>query len=226
MSPEEKAARPPLQAMLPALKPALIFECVGVPGLIATGVRRRAARRPHRRGRRLHGERPLRADARHFEGAQRSICAGLYAGRIRLFAAPDRGRQVDAASLVTGSVGIDGVAQGVRRSRQSGSPHQDHRRAVAVIVVSRKLSGKTRCPISRSRQPLAARPCRLARRLRFFVALCDRRAYGNSPRRLQASDGGASVAITVLHSAGTSLAAIWQRIRKAVRIENIKGASQ
>ena len=34
MSPEEKAARPPLQALLPALKPALIFECVGVPGLI------------------------------------------------------------------------------------------------------------------------------------------------------------------------------------------------
>ena len=34
MSPEEKAARPPLQALLPALKPALIFECVGIPGLI------------------------------------------------------------------------------------------------------------------------------------------------------------------------------------------------
>ena len=34
MSPEEKAARPPLQALLPALKPALIFECVGVPGLL------------------------------------------------------------------------------------------------------------------------------------------------------------------------------------------------
>ena len=34
MSAEEKAARPPLQAFLPALKPALIFECVGVPGLI------------------------------------------------------------------------------------------------------------------------------------------------------------------------------------------------
>ena len=34
MSPEQKAARPPLQAMLPALKPALIFECVGIPGLL------------------------------------------------------------------------------------------------------------------------------------------------------------------------------------------------
>ena len=34
MTPEQKAARPPAQTLLPALKPALIFECVGVPGLI------------------------------------------------------------------------------------------------------------------------------------------------------------------------------------------------
>ena len=34
MSAAEKAARPAFQAFLPALKPALIFECVGVPGLI------------------------------------------------------------------------------------------------------------------------------------------------------------------------------------------------
>src|SRR5262249_28917786 len=34
MSDAEKAARPPFQVHLPALKPALIFECVGVPGLI------------------------------------------------------------------------------------------------------------------------------------------------------------------------------------------------
>ena len=34
MSTEEKAARPAFQAHLAALKPALIFECVGVPGLL------------------------------------------------------------------------------------------------------------------------------------------------------------------------------------------------
>src|ERR1700751_4272626 len=34
MSAAEKAARPPFQAFWPALKPALIFECVGVPGLL------------------------------------------------------------------------------------------------------------------------------------------------------------------------------------------------
>ena len=34
MSEAEKAARPPMQALLPPLKPALIFECVGVPGVL------------------------------------------------------------------------------------------------------------------------------------------------------------------------------------------------
>src|ERR1700726_613149 len=34
MSAEQKAARPPLQALQPALKPGLVFECVGVPGLL------------------------------------------------------------------------------------------------------------------------------------------------------------------------------------------------
>ncbi|KJC60435.1 alcohol dehydrogenase [Bradyrhizobium sp. LTSPM299] len=34
MTPEQKAARPPFQAFLPALKPGLIFECVGIPGLL------------------------------------------------------------------------------------------------------------------------------------------------------------------------------------------------
>ncbi len=45
----------------------------------AAGVRRRTARCPHRGGRRLHGNRSFRADARHHEGTQRSICAGLHA---------------------------------------------------------------------------------------------------------------------------------------------------
>jgi threonine dehydrogenase-like Zn-dependent dehydrogenase len=34
LTPEQKAARPPAQMFLPPLKPALIFECVGVPGVI------------------------------------------------------------------------------------------------------------------------------------------------------------------------------------------------
>src|SRR5450631_4148488 len=34
MSAAQKAERPPLQAWLPALRPALMFECVGIPGLL------------------------------------------------------------------------------------------------------------------------------------------------------------------------------------------------
>ncbi|MBR1123767.1 zinc-binding dehydrogenase [Bradyrhizobium lablabi] len=111
MTSEQKAARPPFQAWLPALKPALIFECVGIPGLIQ----------------------------QVFEGAPRDariVVVGVcmetdrsepmlgilkelnvqyvlgytpeeYAWSLRLIAEG----QVDAASLVTGQIGIDGVAQ-------------------------------------------------------------------------------------------------------------------
>jgi threonine dehydrogenase-like Zn-dependent dehydrogenase len=111
MSDAEKAARPPFQAFWPALKPALIFECVGVPGLLQ----------------------------QVFEGAPRDariVVVGVcmetdhsepmlgilkelnvqyvlgytpdeFAGSLRLLAEG----HVDAASLVTGRVGIDGVAR-------------------------------------------------------------------------------------------------------------------
>ena len=111
MSPEEKAARPPLQAMLPALKPALIFECVGVPGLLQ----------------------------QVFEGAPRDariVVVGVcmesdtsepllgvlkelslqyvyaytpeeYALALRLIAEGE----VDASAMVTATTGLDGVAQ-------------------------------------------------------------------------------------------------------------------
>ena len=111
MSPEQKAARSPLQAWLPALKPALIFECVGIPGLLQ----------------------------QVFEGAPRDariVVVGVcmetdrsepmlgimkelnvqyvlgytpdeYASSLRLIAEG----QVDAAALVTATVGIAGVAR-------------------------------------------------------------------------------------------------------------------
>jgi threonine dehydrogenase-like Zn-dependent dehydrogenase len=110
MSPDQKAARPALQAWLPALKPALIFECVGIPGVIQ----------------------------QVFEGAPRDariVVVGVcmetdhsepmlgirkelnlqyvlgytpdeFAYSLRLIA----DGQVEAASLVTATVGIDGVA--------------------------------------------------------------------------------------------------------------------
>jgi threonine dehydrogenase-like Zn-dependent dehydrogenase len=111
MSPEQKAARPPLQAMLPALKPALIFECVGVPGLlqqvfegaprdakiVVVGVCMESDRSEPMLGilKELNVQYVLGYTPEEFAWSLRLIAEGT----------------VDAASLVTGSVGIDGVAQ-------------------------------------------------------------------------------------------------------------------
>jgi threonine dehydrogenase-like Zn-dependent dehydrogenase len=111
MSPEEKAARPPLQALLPALKPALIFECVGIPGLIqqvfegaprdarivVVGVCMENDRSEPMLGimKELSVQYVLGYTPEEFAWSLRLIAEG----------------EVDAASLVTARVGIDGVAQ-------------------------------------------------------------------------------------------------------------------
>ena len=110
MSPEEKAARPPLQALLPALKPALIFECVGVPGLIqqvfegaprdarivVVGVCMEADRSEPMLGilKELNVQYVLGYTPAEFASALELIADGT----------------VDAGALVTGKVGLDGVA--------------------------------------------------------------------------------------------------------------------
>ena len=111
MSDTEKAARPPFQAHLPALKPALIFECVGVPGLIqqvfegaprdarivVVGVCMENDRSEPMLGimKELNVQYVLGYTPEEFAYSLRLIAEG----------------QVDAASLVTATVGIDGVAQ-------------------------------------------------------------------------------------------------------------------
>jgi len=111
MSAEEKAARPPWQAFRPALKPALIFECVGVPGLlqqvfegaprdariVVVGVCMETDRSEPMLGimKELNVQYVLGYTPEEFAYSLRLIAEG----------------QVDAASLVTGSVGLDGVAQ-------------------------------------------------------------------------------------------------------------------
>lgn len=111
MSPEQKAARPPLQALLPALKPALIFECVGIPGLlqqvfegaprdariVVVGVCMETDRSEPFLGivKELNVQYVLAYTPDEFGYALRLIAEG----------------KVDAASIVTASVGIDGVAQ-------------------------------------------------------------------------------------------------------------------
>jgi threonine dehydrogenase-like Zn-dependent dehydrogenase len=111
MSAEEKAARPPWQAFSPALKPALIFECVGVPGLlqqvfegaprdariIVAGVCMETDRLEPMLGimKELNVQYVLGYTPEEFAFSLRLIAEG----------------QVDAASMVTASVGLDGVAQ-------------------------------------------------------------------------------------------------------------------
>ena len=111
MSAEEKAARPPLQAYLPALKPALIFECVGVPGLlqqvfegaprdariVVVGVCMESDHSEPMLGimKELNVQYVLGYTPDEFAWSLRLIAEGT----------------VDAASLVTGSVGVGGVAQ-------------------------------------------------------------------------------------------------------------------
>ena len=111
MSEAEKAARPPLQAFLPALKPALIFECVGIPGIIqqlfegaprdarivVVGVCMETDRVEPMLGiiKELNVQYVLGYTWDEFARALRLIAEG----------------EVDAAAMVTATVGVDGVAQ-------------------------------------------------------------------------------------------------------------------
>ena len=133
MSPEQKAARPPLQAFLPALKPALIFECVGIPGLlqqvfegaprdariVVVGVCMETDRSEPMLGimKELNVQYVLGYTPDEFAYSLRLIAEG----------------KVDAASMVTATVGIDGVAAAFDDLANPRSPHQDHRGAVAMI---------------------------------------------------------------------------------------------
>jgi threonine dehydrogenase-like Zn-dependent dehydrogenase len=111
MSAGEKAARPAFQAHLATLKPALIFECVGVPGLlqqvfegaprdariVVVGVCMESDRNEPMLGimKELNVQYVLGYTPDEFAGALRLLAEG----------------QVDAPSLVTGKVGLSGVAQ-------------------------------------------------------------------------------------------------------------------
>ncbi|MBR1164975.1 zinc-binding dehydrogenase [Bradyrhizobium elkanii] len=111
MTDAEKAARPPMQALLPPLKPALIFECVGVPGVlqqvfegaprsarvVVVGVCMETDKSEPMLGiiKELNVQYVLGYTPEEFAYSLRLIAEG----------------KVDAASLVTGRVGIDGVAQ-------------------------------------------------------------------------------------------------------------------
>jgi threonine dehydrogenase-like Zn-dependent dehydrogenase len=111
MSALEKAARPSLRAMLPALRPALIFECVGIPGLLQQlfeGAPRDA--RIVVVGVCMETDRsePMLAILKELSVQYvLGYTANEFAHSLRLIAEGE----VDAASLVTATVGVDGVAQ-------------------------------------------------------------------------------------------------------------------
>jgi threonine dehydrogenase-like Zn-dependent dehydrogenase len=111
MSHAEKAARPPFRAMLPPLKPALIFECVGVPGLlqqvfegaprdariVVVGVCMENDKSEPMLGimKELNVQYVLGYTPEEFAASLRLIAEG----------------EVDAAAMVTAQVGIDGVVK-------------------------------------------------------------------------------------------------------------------
>jgi threonine dehydrogenase-like Zn-dependent dehydrogenase len=111
MTPEQKAARSPMQALLPALKPALVFECVGVPGVIqqifegaprdarivVVGVCMETDRSEPMLGimKELNVQYVLGYTPAEFASSLHLLAEG----------------KVEAAPLITGKVGIDGVAQ-------------------------------------------------------------------------------------------------------------------
>jgi threonine dehydrogenase-like Zn-dependent dehydrogenase len=111
MSEAEKAARPAFQAHLAALKPALIFECVGVPGIlqqvfegaprdariVVVGVCMETDKSEPMLGiiKELSVQYVLGYTPEEFSASLRLLAEG----------------EVDGASLVTGRVGLDGVAQ-------------------------------------------------------------------------------------------------------------------
>jgi threonine dehydrogenase-like Zn-dependent dehydrogenase len=111
MTPEQKAARPPAQMFLPPLKPALIFECVGVPGVIqqifesaprdarivVVGVCMESDRNEPMLGimKELNVQYVLGYTPAEFASSLKLIADG----------------KVEASSLITAKVGIDGVAK-------------------------------------------------------------------------------------------------------------------
>jgi threonine dehydrogenase-like Zn-dependent dehydrogenase len=111
MTAEQKAARPPAQMFLPALKPALIFECVGVPGVIqqifesaprdarivVVGVCMESDRNEPMLGimKELNVQYVLGYTPAEFASSLKLIAEG----------------KVEASSLITAKVGIDGVAK-------------------------------------------------------------------------------------------------------------------
>ena len=75
----------------PAVRPAVVFECVGVPGVLDELMAASPARHADRRGRRVHGAGHHPPHAGDQQGAESPIRPRLYPGGVRGHPAPPRG---------------------------------------------------------------------------------------------------------------------------------------
>jgi len=128
----DPATAPKLPPWLPgpALRPAVIFECVGVPGVIES-VMAAARQRAHRRGRRMHGARSNRAADRNQQGIEYPVCAWLLARRICSDSASSRGRPRQWRSAYHRQGRRRWSREGVRGSSLAGDARENPGRAMA-----------------------------------------------------------------------------------------------
>jgi threonine dehydrogenase-like Zn-dependent dehydrogenase len=95
----------------PPRRPAVVFECVGVPGVLDQIMAAAPARHPHRGGRRVHGaghDLPL---ARHRQGAERAVRLGYTPDEFAATLGHIAEGAIPVAPLLTGRVGLGGVAR-------------------------------------------------------------------------------------------------------------------
>ena len=86
-----RRSRPSTRGSAPAGgKPLVVFEAIGVPGIIDGVLRDAPARHPARRRRRVHGARPDQPVLRHQQGAQHPVLPRLRPDGVRRHAAVDR----------------------------------------------------------------------------------------------------------------------------------------
>ena len=114
-------------------KPLVIFEAVGVPGMIEQAMRDGAAQRPHPRRRRVHAAGHDPPDARHRQGAEHPVRARLRpaASSARRSTRSPR-RRSTSRRCSPGSCRSTQVPQAFTDLGNPEAPRQDHRRAVRL----------------------------------------------------------------------------------------------
>ena len=130
-------ARPLMEAWreVADLRPAVLFECVGVPGMLLDLMRKAP------RGARIVVAGVCMEDdtIRPMLGINKELSLqfvlGYTPGEFADTLAAIADGRIDVAPLVTGRVGVEGVAQAFQRPRQPGRAREDPGRALAELTV-------------------------------------------------------------------------------------------